>query len=155
MVKDIKCDIFLSGADILIQQANCQNTMMSGIAKALRYKWPEVYEADCLAKQGNYNKLGAISIATTKDPTSTVKFVINCYSQEFYGHDRRHTNYEALINALEKVRSFCLANSVKTIAAPYKMASNQAGGDWRVVRPMFDVVFENCSFDVLICNNEK
>ncbi len=155
MIKDIKIDIFASGAQVILHSCNTQNTMGSGIAKALRSRWPAVYEADCLAKTGNYNKLGAISVANIKDDISTIKFVINCYSQEFYGHDKRYSNYEALYNALERVKVFCLFNgNIKTIAAPYKMASNLAGGDWRIVRPMFDVIFGGCDdVDVLICNN--
>lgn len=152
MIKDIKCDIFKCNAEIILQQANCQNTMASGIAKVLRDKWSKVYDVDCLAKAGNYNKLGQISIAKIDDPV--FKYVINCYSQEFYGHDQRYTNYEALFSALEKVEKFCRKNQIKIVAAPYKMAANLSGGDWRIVRPIFEVVFEKSPFDVLICNNE-
>ena len=44
MIKHIKCDIFESGADVILHQVNCQGVMGSGIAKQVREKYPEVYQ---------------------------------------------------------------------------------------------------------------
>lgn len=151
MVKDITCDVFDCEPDVIIHQANCQNTMGTGIAKTLKDKWPEVYEADCYAKQKNQNKLGNISIADINDNNTSVLNVLNCYSQFYYGRDKRYTDYEAFSKCLEKVREFCETANIKVIAAPNRMGCMNASGDWRIIRPMFDVTFENCKFDVLIC----
>ena len=45
MIKHIKCDIFESGATMILHQVNCQGVMGSGIAKQVREKFPNVYEA--------------------------------------------------------------------------------------------------------------
>ena len=36
-------DITESGADIICHQVNCMGAMNSGVAKAIRKKWPQVY----------------------------------------------------------------------------------------------------------------
>ncbi len=69
------------GFEGIIHQANCQNTMGSGIAREIRARYPEAYEVDCKTIAGDYKKLGTFSSVKTKDG----KFVIyNCYSQESY-----------------------------------------------------------------------
>ena len=42
MIKHIKCDIFESGADLILHQVNCQGAMNSGVAKQVREKYPNV-----------------------------------------------------------------------------------------------------------------
>ena len=37
-------DITKSNADYICHQVNCQGVMGSGVAKAIRDKWPQVYE---------------------------------------------------------------------------------------------------------------
>ena len=161
MITDKNCDIFEQNVDVIIHQANCQCTMGSGIAKELRARWPVVYDVDCLTKSGDWNKMGTTSVANLPKNVMNVSYVINCYSQFFYGRDRRHTNYESFVTCLENVKRFVDAiNSVskgkiKSIAAPFRMGCNLAGGDWRIVRPMFDVVFENSDFDVVLCKKEE
>ena len=36
-------NILDSGADYICHQVNCQGAMNSGVAKAIRTKWPEAY----------------------------------------------------------------------------------------------------------------
>lgn len=157
MIKDIKCDLFQSSSQVIIHQANCWNTQGSGVAKTFRALYPEIYIEDCKTARGDVTKLGKISIASLNNNQYSHKYGINCYSQYYYGHGTRHTNYEAFVKCLCEVKLFVedimKGENISVISAPFKMGCALGGGDWRIVRPMFDSVFENCSFDVLICDN--
>ena len=156
MIEEIPADIFevLSKSKVataMVHQANCFCTMGSGIAKPIREKFPAVYDADCRTRKGDDTKLGEVSFA----PVDDNKVIFNLYGQYRYGRDKRYTNYEAVFTGLERVREACKAANIKLVLIPYKMSSNQAGGDWRVVETMIRVVFEKFDGDVKICNLDK
>lgn len=79
--------------DVIIQGCNCQNTMGSGIAKEIRSRYPQAYEADLMTKKGDRNKLGTYSVANTLD-----FLIINCYTQYDYNRNGSridHFEYDA------------------------------------------------------------
>ncbi len=151
MIKEIQCDIRNSGADVIIHACNCFHTMGTGVAKSLREKWPEVYRQDKITNYGDKDKLGSFSIAIVYDERDET-YVLNCYTQYRYGRDKKYTDYEAYYNCLERVREFCVFNKVKSLAVPYKMGCNNAGGSWDICKNMINVVLGKENFDVLICS---
>lgn len=69
--------------DVIVQGCNCFCTMGSGLAKQIKEKYPEAYEADCQTKKGDKEKLGTY---TTCVVGNLHKFVIvNAYTQFNYG----------------------------------------------------------------------
>lgn len=148
-MKTIDCNLLDAPADIIGHCCNCQNTMGSGVAAAIRQKYPEAYEADCQTIKGDKAKLGTVSLAVVKTPDNQIKAVANLYGQYSYGGERP-MSYEAIYNALVAFKEK-LKPAVKTIAFPYKMACDRAGGDWRIVERMIEVVFDNSGFEVVIC----
>ena len=152
-MKTIDCNLLDTQADIIGHCCNCQNTMGSGVAAAIRQEYPEVYDVDCQTVKGDRKKLGTVSLAVVVDPTlhknQTIKAVVNLYGQYSYGGERP-MSYEAIYTALVAFKEK-LKPAVKTVAFPYKMACDAAGGDFRIVEKMIEVVFENSSVDVIIC----
>ena len=72
-LEHIDGDIFkVRGIQVIGHQANTQNTFGSGIARTIREKFPEAYEADCQAAKEGVNKLGNISMAEIKRRTNVV-----------------------------------------------------------------------------------
>ena len=126
--------------------ANCFNTMGSGVALALRNKWPEVYNADCRTKRGDRNKLGTFSIAQIQ--SNPDRYVLNNYAQYCYGREKRHLDYEYLYQCLEKNLTFLREKSLTSIAYPYDMGSVNSGGHFRVVFSMIELVFHGSEIDV-------
>jgi O-acetyl-ADP-ribose deacetylase (regulator of RNase III) len=154
MVEEIQCDIFQAPIDILVHQANCFHTMGSGIAREIRERFPEAYEADCTqTKKGDRGKLGTYSIARINRAPLRLSYIFNLYGQYEFGRDRRHTNYEAVYNGLSAIRNG-VTNSKLVIGIPYKMSCNLAGGSWRIVETMIRDVFEDSLFKVLICKKD-
>lgn len=151
MIKHIKCDIFESGADVILHQVNCQGVMGSGIAKQVREKFPNVYnqyKMMCKDAVGNHTLLlgTAQCVAITDN-----KFIVNLFAQEDFGYDGRcYTDYNALKKCLRAVKRYPMFYD-KVIAIPYLMGCHRGGGDWDVVYKMIEDIFGNSNVDVLIC----
>lgn len=148
MIKEHNGDILKAPVKLIVHQANCQNTMQSGIAKYLRSIYPEIYEVDTEASYNDENKLGNVSFTETNDG----KFlIVNLYGQHLYGTDSRKTNYEAYYVGLEKVRIIAEEFGNLTIGIPYLMGCCLAGGSWLICEAMIKEVFKDYKGDVLIC----
>lgn len=163
MIREIQGDVFNCGAEAIIHQANCQCTMGSGIAKTIQEKYPEAYEADCKTVKGDINKLGTFSFAEIfRKIESSHRFdkierfyIINMYSQFQYGVDKRYTNYEAMVTALEKIKQFCIDENLKKVSCPCLMGCFRGGGNWIIVRAILESIFGNSKIELIICELEK
>ena len=149
MIKHIKCDIFESGADVILHQVNCQGVMGSGVAKQVRMKYPWVY--------GAYKKLcekckrtGQRMLGRSQEVfIDEHRVIVNLFAQDKFGYDGKcYTDYEALQNCLGIVKEVYKG---KTIAIPYLMACSRGGGDWTVVYNMIEDIFDDDDTTVLIC----
>lgn len=134
-------------------QANCFNTMNSGVAKAIRLAFPQVYEVDCFTKKGDRNKLGNVTAAEYEREDQSVGIIYNLYGQYNYGYDAKgYTNYEALRGALLNMRKD-LDGAVgkedwKKVGFP-KIGAGLGGGDWSVIEGIIMDVFDG-EYDVTI-----
>jgi O-acetyl-ADP-ribose deacetylase (regulator of RNase III) len=142
------CNIFDGGAEAIIHQANCFNTMGSGIARQIRERYPEAYEADCNTLTGDYSKLGKFSWTNTNDGN----FVIyNCYSQYRYGREQRHTNYEAIYTGLSSIHEHAKSIQLTTLSLPHNMGCMLGGGSWKIVSVIIEDIFGESPIDLYIC----
>jgi hypothetical protein len=151
MIVRKNCNIFDGDAQGIIHQANCQNTMGSGIAKEIRARYPEVYEADCKTKSGDYSKLGTFSWVKTNDDKF---YIYNCYSQFRYGREQRHTNYEAVYNGLSSIKSHAESHQLKSLSLPHKMGCMLGGGSWHIVNAIIEDLFIDSEIMMYICRYE-
>ncbi len=151
MVKIIESDIFDAPIDVVIHQTNCFTTMGSGIALALKNKFPEIYEADQATKRGDINKLGTYTTIGVKH--ERIKYVVNLYSQYRYGLGSRHTNYEAMSRGLEDIRDSLVKNKAEhfVLGFPYMIGCALGGGNIRIVQTIIEETFKDYKGDVLIC----
>ena len=148
MIKHIKCDIFESGADVILHQVNCQGVMGSGIAKQVREKYPlcfASYKKICDGFSDKKKMLGMVQCIRADDG----KFICNMFAQETFGYDGKcYTDYNALKECLEQVRDYSIFDN-QIIAIPYLMGCHRGGGDWNVVYKMIEEIFQD--HNVLIC----
>ena len=147
MITNIDINIFDCDAHGIIHQANCQNTMQSGIARQIREKYPEAYEADCKTVAGDIKKLGTFSWVKTHDD----KYVYNCYSQFRYGKEQRHTNYEAIYTGLSSIKDHASSIELTSLSLPYNMGCALGGGSWNIVRAIIQDVFYDSDINLFIC----
>jgi len=99
-------DICSVQTGVIIHQCNAQGKMNSGVAKALRLKYPKIWESysrvvdPSLSADHGSSFLG-LTIAVKVAPEL---FIVNAVAQQFYGKDgRKYTSYDALDRCLMQV----------------------------------------------------
>lgn len=152
----VKGDMLEANLDYYCHQVNCQGRMGSGIAKAIKEKWPIVY-TNYMAKfeniQPEYFKLflGTIQLVPLYNDyylDKERKQVINMFAQETYGYDgRRYTSYDAFWSCLGQIKNSIPKGS--KIGFPDHIGCGLGGANWEVIRAMiWEVLSED--FDVYI-----
>ena len=162
MINFVKQDITCSDANYICHQVNCMGKMNSGVAKAIREKWPivftqymELYNQN--TKNGCNTLLGDIQIIDLNDykpdtwPKSPV--IINMFGQFDYGYDRkRYTSYDGFWSCLGYIKETVPKGS--KIAFPYKIGCDRGGANWDVIYTMINSVL-SCDYNVEICYLEE
>ena len=133
MVKIISGNLLDSKEDYICHQVNCQGVMGSGVAKAIRDKWPEVFtEYRSCIDMCFGTPLGSVCYAYINNSNQVVA---NMFAQSSYGYDgKRYTSYDAFCNCLS-----AMAREIpksKTIAFPYKIGSDRGGANWNIIYAM-------------------
>lgn len=127
--------------------------MNSGVAKAIRERWPIVYTTYWNTFLSESNLLGKILLVDINEyePHTWPKqpAIINMFSQEFYGYDgKRYTSYDAFDDCLQKIKETVPKGS--KIAFPYKIGCDRGGADWEVVYTMITTTLGS-DYDILFC----
>lgn len=117
--------------DVIVHGCNCFCTMGSGVARQIREKFPEAYQADKNTARGDYGKLGAITSARIEANDLTV---VNAYTQFRYGAEKMHVDYKAVRECFKKIAKQFKG---KKIAFP-AIGCGLAGGDWNIVSKIID-----------------
>lgn len=142
----VEKDITTSDATLIIHQVNCQRAMNSGVAKAIKTKWPKVYD-DYMSIQEQ--TLGDVQIVKVE----TEKYVANMFAQDKYGYNGyRYTSYDALDSCLRKVAEYCKNNMIDKIALPMFMSCDRGGASWRIVLAMIEDAFFTNDIEIEICS---
>jgi O-acetyl-ADP-ribose deacetylase (regulator of RNase III) len=144
-VIEIQGNLLESDCNIIAHGCNCFNTMGSGVARAIRAKYPEVYEIDCKTTRGDRKKLGSYSYTPVYDLSKTpgddnLWFVLNLYTQYNFGTEVRQLDYETLANCLEALKTFCAKYPTAKVGLP-RIGCGLAGGDWSVVKAFIEATF--------------
>lgn len=123
---------------VLVHQVNCQRVAGVGLALAIARKWPVWWTA----YHARNPRLGACSMTS---PTANIH-IADIYGQNFYGRDRRYTDYAALEQGLRELNAQLtwLTNNLEgphtfaTVYVPVGLGCGNAGGDWNVVQPLIE-----------------
>lgn len=124
----IKNYLFQTHAKYICHQVNCQARMGSGVAKQVRAKYPEVYNAYVGFCNEERNAFGQTQFVQANDG----KVVVNMFAQSNYGYDGKlYTDYTAFQSCLKRIKLTVPAG--ETIAMPFKIGCGLGGGDWNVI----------------------
>lgn len=151
LIKEIKGNLLDSHAEIIIHQVNCQGVMGSGVAKAIKEKWPIVFERYRrlyeISKDNDEPPLGTTQVVQVNDNQS----VINMFAQDNYGYDGgRYTSYDAIDECLLAVADYCRKNNLKSIALPYHMSCDRGGANWNIIMEMIKQHFSDLDITIEI-----
>lgn len=111
--------------DVIAHGCNCFCNMGSGIARSIRAEWPGVYNIDCSTVKGSTDKLGSITLYKPSEAT----YIVNCYTQYYYGRNKVHADYKAIKSCMSILNRLFKGQRV---GLP-KIGCGLAGGDWNVV----------------------
>lgn len=136
----IKGDITETELKYIAHGVNCQNTMGSGVAKALFTKWPEVkseYHKYCLDKPPKYLLGKSHIVGKTHDN----KYIFNLFTQENFGYDgNKYVNYSAVVDGFKFILE-CAEDSrigeITKLAIP-KIGCGLAGGNWTFMEQLIN-----------------
>jgi O-acetyl-ADP-ribose deacetylase (regulator of RNase III) len=132
-VVDVKMGIIAHGV-------NCNGALGSGVAGALRRKWPEVYY-NFKSQPTGRRMLGEVRFVHINDMPGLI--VANCYTQESYGRDgKRYASLDAIEKALSKV--FDYADMYDWWVFMPRIGCGLGGLDWEAeVGPAINHLMEN------------
>ena len=134
--------------DVLVHGCNCQNTMGSGIAKEIRERYPEAYDADTLATKQWKNpvaKLGNFSTYATIGKGKPF-IIVNAYTQvNFMPRGVDHFEYESFKLILRKLLEIGPSQDITVrYGLPY-IGMGLAGGDKDRIIAMIEEFAERVS----------
>lgn len=148
MDKEIKfCngDLLNSNANIIAHQVNARGVMGSGVALAVKTKYPEVFQSYRKFFEEGKLKLGKVDFAKTNDG----KIVANMCGQDRYGRDgKQYTDYEALEKCFDKTARYMKEKNLDSIAFPFKLGCGLGGGDWNIVFAMIKEYFKDFNIEI-------
>ena len=146
---------------IVCHQVNCFGAMGVGLAKEIKQKYPNVYDAyfrECLrlknirenSSRNRNQKPGLGNVLFC--PVASDGFVIaNLFSQYRWGTEKRQTDYDALRSCLRKVYEYSQMNKTPlTVRIPYKLGCGYGGGNWDVVQDIIREELEETGVNVEI-----
>jgi O-acetyl-ADP-ribose deacetylase (regulator of RNase III) len=137
-IEYVSGDLFVNayGVEAFAHGCNCQGSMSAGIAKGFRERYPDMYEqyrARCKAQPRQFNLGDAWLLKAHGEPA-----VFNLGTQE--GYWRARASYEAIEQALVRMRELADAEGIHSVAIP-RIGVGYGGLSWRKVKAIVERVF--------------
>jgi O-acetyl-ADP-ribose deacetylase (regulator of RNase III) len=123
---------FAGEIQVLVHGCNCKGYMGKGLALEIKERCPEAY----VANKNSPRMLGTYSSAIINNSF----FVVNAYTQDRIRNyvGERVVNYEAVYRSLEHIKIAFTG----TIFGMPRIGCSLAGGNWRIIEPMIEEIFE-------------
>lgn len=146
-MKIIEKDILTVEKGIIFQQVNCKLTQGSGLALAIRNKWPKVYDEYITLSKRYKNDFERLGLWQNIEVGPEL-YVCNVFGQLSYGYDnKQYTCYGALKTAFEAIDDTSPRDNnlgfIRQFYFPYLMSCFRGGGDWNIVSKMIEFYFPN------------
>lgn len=148
------------GINAIAHSCNTRMIMGGGIAKQIKSRYPQAYQADVdyITNEYDHNgqfihPLGNFSKAEIHSnflPDGKA-YIYNMYNQASIGDDSRQVNYEKFWQALNNVEKDLYKMNVEkheydgsappVFGLPYGVSCGLAGGSWEIIKSMIKDVF--------------
>ena len=120
---------------IIIHGCNAQGVMGSGVALAIKQKYPIVYNDYRAEYEYRHNKL--FLGTCIKSWVDDELMVINAITQQDYGRDgKRYVNYVAIVNVFSE--AIVTASAYDYILNFPKIGAGLGGGDWSIIEQLIN-----------------
>ncbi|MCA9912039.1 MAG: phosphatase [Anaerolineae bacterium] len=135
--------------DVIVHGCNCMHIMGAGIAREIRYTFPEAYEADLATRKGDLEKLGTFSSAQSHFPEGSQLTVVNAYTQFAPGGRMPAVDYAAVERVFQSIGA---AFPTSRIGYPM-IGAGLAGGDWNIISKIIDSALEGMDHTLVTLTN--
>lgn len=129
-----KGDLLSVDYGIIVHGCNAQGVMGSGVAKAIKEKYPEafkLYREHCLTHSCKPYLLGDVVYCSPKDNL----WIANAITQVRFGNDgKKYVNYDAVDCCFKEIAQ---TRGHLPIHFP-KIGAGLGGGDWNVISAIID-----------------
>ena len=161
------------GISAIAHSCNCRMIMGGGIAKQIKDRYPQAYQADVdyISNEYDHNgqyihPLGNFSKAeiNSKFLPNDKGYIYNMYTQAGIGDGSRRVHYEKFWQALKKVEQDLYAMSVEkheydssappVLGLPYGISCGLAGGSWGIIKAMIEDIFLDSPIECYIVKFE-
>jgi O-acetyl-ADP-ribose deacetylase (regulator of RNase III) len=150
MISYINQDITKVPMGIIVHGVNCQGVMGSGVARAIRDKWPTVYDhyIDKVTKDKDLTLerygplLGSIQLVTVERSNL---YVINAFTQDKFGKDgKRFVSYDAVDSCFKKIFELCKdVDELKDLSVYIpQIGAGLGGGNWRAISAIIEQYYD-------------
>lgn len=130
----------------IVHGCNAYGVMGSGVAAAVRQKYPDVYERYrdwCLRYENKEDLLGRVLVCRIDKELN----VANLISQMAFGTDKRHTDYPAIERGLNSLTQCTLTTDKFHLP---KIGAGLGGGDWNIIEGIIKDTLVKAGMDVTI-----
>lgn len=123
---------------VIIHGCNCQGVMGSGVALAVKNKYPEAFDqyVDLCNTYTTAELLGTIQTIIVKKGIT----LVNAFTQLNFGQGRQ-VNYDAIYKVFEEVNLFMTEldeiGMQRTLYFP-KIGAGLGGGNWRIISTIIE-----------------
>lgn len=136
----IQGDLLTSNEKLIVHGCNARGEMNSGIAKAIRDKWPHVFDSYresylyMVDKRGGM-RTGQVFFVETNEPNGMI--VCNAITQPAYGYDgAQYVSYDAIHEICQKLNYYCNQNNITQFGIPL-IGAGLGGGNWNIIETIF------------------
>lgn len=131
--------------DVIVHGCNCMHTMGAGIAKQVKAKLPEAYDADLATRRGDRSKLGAFSSVVVARGGFAFT-VVNAYTQYDWRGMGIKVDYDAVARAFNAIAREWHGSR---IAYPM-IGAGYAGGDWNKISAIIDEALSGLNHTLVV-----
>lgn len=152
MIKQVNGNLLTyPNIQVIAHQTNCLGIMGKGLALQIKNLWPNVFEeykSYCKDPDDPHKLLGKCQIVHIESD----RYVANLFGEYSFcesiapyeeGRKPRHTNYDALKEALHRLHTWMVLNDKVTAGVPHCIGCGLAGGSWPIVHQMLVDEFED------------
>jgi O-acetyl-ADP-ribose deacetylase (regulator of RNase III) len=129
-------DVTQASQRVILHGCNAKGKFNAGVAKAIRNKWPEVYDRYSKAYDEFGLIPGSIIVVLTDDKE---KLVINAITQPSYGRDPNtvYVDYDAVQLALEETKTVLDSYGLTALAMP-RIGTGLGNGSWDKIKQIIE-----------------
>lgn len=135
MITYVNGDLLDSKDPLIVHGCNAQGVMGSGVALAIKNKFPHNFKMYRMTYEEEGLVLGDVIYSNTKqdDPAGNQQWIANLISQKFYGKDgKKYVSYDAIDDGMKDIAYFCKAAGITCVSMPL-IGCGFGGGNWYVV----------------------